>query len=289
MGLSASEWIELFPDTDYGHRLRFRRGAIQAFFGRTSEAGSILSERRRWLATAPGAYAGARDGCVPLLRETVALAVSCGIPSAAETVPGEATEGDAAFDGFDGFDACVKLGALWEPDWMLLAPDGSKRFRLLGGCVCFPSSWEFAEKLGLPLDAIHDVVPGLNPALGARIQSGLHRLRPGHTWERANWGLSRFSDRNQHPTRGLRPVDGTEALGELWLRVERQALVALPLSRGVLFGIRIAVCRLDQLAENAVLRAGFRRALSTMPEPMARYKHIEAGRAKILEQIDALR
>ena len=75
-----------------------------------------------------------------------------------------------------------------EPDILFLVPsDESGEFRLVAGCVCFPSSWRLAEKLGKPLTAIHGPVPGLNEQLGAPITQFLRRLEPGIAWRRENW------------------------------------------------------------------------------------------------------
>ena len=71
------------------------------------------------------------------------------------------------------------------------------------------------------------------------------------------------------------------ALDRLWLRVEHQALVALPESGGVVFGIRIALHRLDAVAATPAGR-GVRRALETMPVELAAYKRLETVRAQVI-------
>jgi hypothetical protein len=53
--------------------------------------------------------------------------------------------------------------------------------------------------------------------------------------------------------------------------VEHQALVALPRSGGVLFGIRIALHRLDAVVRDVAAAAGLRRALGSMPPEVAAY------------------
>ena len=70
----------------------------------------------------------------------------------------------------------------------------------------------------------------------------------------------------------------------MWLRVEHQMLVALPRSRGVLFGIRIALHRLDGLAADSELALGLGNALRAMPSAMAIYK----GLAEVRESLAAV-
>jgi hypothetical protein len=104
----------------------------------------------------------------------------------------------------------------------------------------------------------------------------------GISWLRANWGISRSSELNQHPSRNLPRLDTSIRPDEVWLRVERQALVALPQTRGVLFGIRVEVFGLEEVLGDAAATAGFARALRTMPEDMAAYKGIAPARERIL-------
>ena len=136
--------------------------------------------------------------------------------------------------------------------------------------------------MGRSLDYIHEVVPGLNVQLGAAIHSFLRKLAPGVAWLRSNWSLSRSPELNQHPERNLPRLDSTVAHRQVWLRIEHQALVRLPGSDGVLFGIRIAVHPLADVMRDAEVCHRLYRALETMPEPMARYKNHAEARPQLL-------
>jgi hypothetical protein len=178
----------------------------------------------------------------------------------------------------------LAIGELLEPDFILLKHDREQNAgpRLVAGCVCFPSSWSLADKVGRPVEWIHSVVPGLNDQLGARIGTFLRRMTPGQAWLRANWGLSRSPELNQHPERHLPRLDANVTSDEVWLRVEHQALVALPKSGGILFGIRIAVHPLAEVKQDPTAWVGLRRAMRTMPELMAAYKGVSTARERIL-------
>ncbi|NJN05908.1 MAG: DUF3445 domain-containing protein [Rhodobacteraceae bacterium] len=159
-------------------------------------------------------------------------------------------------------------------------PDGDPR--LVGGVVCFPSSWALEEKVGRDVAWIHEVVPGLNHALRAPIDNFLARLRPGVAFRRHNWGLSRWPQLNQHPSLNLPKLAPPLRVEDVCLRLEHQALVALPHSGGVLFGIDVRVHPLaDIVAEPGVARR-LRRAIETMPEAMAHYKNLHAARGELL-------
>jgi hypothetical protein len=256
---------ELFPDEDYRFHLTLRKGDLGEFFAAPQTA--VLTERRQWLAAGAHLYAAAADGAEPMLAETEALAVS------------SLTAGATALQRL------LNLGRELEPDFMLLARDDAGVFRLRAGVVCFPSSWALTEKMGLSLDEIHGVVPGLNPALGAPIGQFLHRLKPGTPYERANWGLAATAELNLHPSlsrpRLAPPLDP----GKVWVRIEDQILAALPASGGILFGIRLRLVPLGQILGDPRLKAGFRRALATMDEPLAAYKGIAGVRGELLAAI----
>jgi dimethylamine monooxygenase subunit A len=257
---------ELFPDQDYRFHLTLRKGSLAAFFGAPDPA--ILAERRRWLGVDPARYLVGGADAEPLVAEVENLAA--GWAGAAEATDGGVTE------------RLVRLGGRLEPDFVLMAADGGGNFRLRAGAVCFPSSWALAEKFGLTLDEIHGVVPGLNPSLAPAIGQFLHRLRPGAPFERANWGLAATSELNLHPAleraRLASPVDPART----WLRIEDQILAALPVTGGILFGIRVRLVPLAQLLVDPPVRAGLHRALLTMPDALAAYKGLAVVRPDLI-------
>lgn len=263
---------DLFPDGDYRFHLTLRRGGPEDFFAPRDSSGGLLAERRRWLDSGGRRYAQLTAEGEPLLAEFADLCAGWGLASAA------------------GLEA---LGASLEPDFLLLSPDLNGSFRLRGGVLCFPTGWALDEKLGYTVGFIHDAVPGLNPALGSPIDQFLTRLRPGMAFFRDNWGLTATDERNLHPSRRAelpslpRPGEtaGALSLAGIWLRVEHQALLALPGSGGVVFGIRIALHRLDQVARDRRAAAGLARALRTMPADLAAYKRVDGVRAALLTAI----
>jgi hypothetical protein len=258
---------DLFPDDDYRFQMRFERQPAADFFRPTPQHDELITQRRHWLKTD-------RENCTVVLPD--------GIPLVEEAWDFAKEETNLQPSTFN-LQPLLALGSSWEPDILLLKLDSSNRMQLLAGCVCFPSSWSLTEKIGQPIENIHGVVPDLNAAIGPQIHSFLSKLRPGVAWLRANWGLSRSSELNQHPQRNLPKLDAQVTLPEVWLRVEHQALVALPRTLGVLFGIRIAVHPLAEIREDRVIAERFIRAVKTMPEPMAQYKNIAVARQRIID------
>ena len=271
----SKSWVELFPDEDYRFNFGIQVGDAAAYFSPTADHERLCGERRRWLAAAPSKYAALLPEGAPLLRETIALARQW------NTVPDK----DSLAEEGDPFQLCLALGREWEPDFLLLKAAADGRLRLLGGSLCFPSSWRLEDKLGHPLDFIHAPVPGLAETLGRPIHAFLSKLRPGPAWCRSNWSLSRSAERNYHLDLARPRLLPPLREDEVFVRIEQQALVALPESQGVLFGIRLLILPLAAVRGKERARRGLLRALRTMPEPMADYKAIGAARTHIIAML----
>jgi dimethylamine monooxygenase subunit A len=254
-----------FREGPYSFEIRFGRGTFAEFYAPTRDNAAILAQRRELLRLNPERHLARLPEGDEFLSETVELAIR------EKTVDAGATE--------------ANLGARWEPDFLLLKREAGSA-RLVFGCVCFPSSWNLAEKTGRPIEEIHEVVPGLNAAIGRQIGTFLERLKPGVSWTRSNWGLSRHPDLNQHPALGLKRLDDRATADEIFFRVEDQSLLALPRSGGILFGIRIKVFSVRSMIGTEA-GAGLARALETMPEEMARYKGLAAARGGIVRLLRA--
>lgn len=173
-----------------------------------------------------------------------------------------------------GVTGAAELAGHWEPDFVLLRRQDGE-FRLVGACVCDPSWWDPAEKLGHTIETIHTPVPTLNADLGTRIRTFLHRLPSGQTLVRENWGLAAVSERNLHPAANRPRLNSESTVSQTWLRVEHQAFRALPDSGGVAFLIWLTVHPLAEVLRVPGIAAAFRRQMETMPPDIARYKGLE--------------
>lgn len=262
---------QYLPEGPYRFSMAFGRGKFADFYGPSPESDRILNERKRWLASHLQHHLAVLPEAAELIHETAMLAAEQGTL----TQPPPTTSSPTQIARF--------LGEHWEPDYLLLNRE-QDALKLVCGCVCFPSSWALEEKIGHPIEQIHHVVPALNPSIGRQIQSFLYNIKPGVSWNRSNWGLSRSPELNQHPGRKTPSLDERVLLEEVFLRVEEQSLVSLPQTRGILFGIRIKVFPLSCYAGT---EEGLRlaQALETMPEPMAEYKGLASSRPRIIAQL----
>lgn len=244
-----------------------RRGDAASFFSPRDPTGLVLAERRRWLKEDPENYAALTPAAEPALADTVALAQQLG-----ETLDPKLTP----------WEQLMALGRTWEADFVWMHPDGTGAHRLIGGVVCFPSSWSLQEKLGLTMSETHRPVPGLNTSLDRQIETFFAKMIPGVAWTRENANYSRVPDLNQHPVRPRRPLDATVTGEEFLIRLEHQLLLKFPASNSILFAIRMEVIPLSELLNCAEGSARLARLLDTMSVAAAEYKGIAQAREVIV-------
>ena len=259
----AHSWSRLFANSGFRWQMGLSAGDVDSFFALTENSAEILAERRRCLDQSPADYVALLDPGRPLVHEMLEIPSIAGVLGPAR---------DQSLES-----AARNL----EPDFVLLLPT-VKGPMVVGGVVCFPSSWSLPEKIGRTLHETHAPVPELNAQLGRRIEAALDRLPSAAAWQRDNWGLSRGGDRNHHPHKARPRLDETIEPNELWLRVERQLLYRLPRSGGILFGIRLEITPWHTLIQSEEAVVGLRRSLETMPDDIAAYKGLLSARRKIL-------
>ena len=242
---------------DFRFDMGLKRGSTDYF--RNSGPPGLLEERRTLLGADPASYAVSSEQAEPLLLETAGFARSLGVP-------------------LDDKASAASLGRAWEPDFVVL--DGE--LRVQAGCVCFPSFWSLPEKLGQAIDLVHAPVPGLNAEVGAKIRVFLERLKPGEVWERWNWGLAATPERNCHPSVQRPRLGPSATLATTWFRVEHQALVRLPETGAILFGIRIHTRTLEEeMAAAPGFAQTLKRQLESMPGAVLNYKGLGACRESL--------
>ncbi len=143
-------------------------------------------------------------------------------------------------------------------------------WRLSAACVCFPSRWRLASKLGDTLDGIHAPVPLYDELLAAPTNAFFDRLRVGRAFWRLNWTLLDSPALHQ-PTSERRAPSGS--LHDWFFRVERQTLRRLPDSGAAVFTIRTYVDSAAALvARDETFGPSLWRALHTAPSSVQEYK-----------------
>jgi hypothetical protein len=161
-------------------------------------------------------------------------------------------------------------------------------YRLIGATLCFPNRWLLEEKIGQPLDSIHEPVPGFAPALQRPIGHFFAALKPDRILARVNWGIADDATLFQPVGREAdAAITAANAGSALYLRVERQTLRRLPQSSAVLFTIRTEVTPLNRVIATRDDALTLASAIRDMSPAMLRYKHLAAARPALLAWLDA--
>ena len=269
----------------HAHRLPFAAG--------TMRMGLVPIDEREWLDFGPDAEAqlAAKRDLLATRREAVLRYLPGSGPASAEVLDlvlgalrRHHPERDLA--GTEGGHPLETAARLVQEDLCVLERDEDAH-RLTAGCVCFPSNWNLAEKLGRPVRAIHGPVPGFDPALAAPVDRFFERLAAGHLVMRFNWlvhdtPLLHQVDHAPDPT----PIPAGEAGERLWFRVERQVLRRLPTSGAVLFSIRTEIHPLRDAIATPEAAAALASGLRAMAPGLWAYRRMDRIGAPLLAWLD---
>ena len=169
----------------------------------------------------------------------------------------------------EGGRPALEAAALLVPDDLVVLVQSKGAWRMVAGVVCFPSHWSPPSKLGLPITDVHGPVPRYADELSHRVDRLLDHLSPDRPVWRRNWTVHASPELHApHPV----ATDGPIAPEDHWLRSERQALTALPVSAGILFSIRTEQVPIGSLRDRPDVASRLAAALRSTPPDLARYR-----------------
>lgn len=180
-------------------------------------------------------------------------------PQGAHTLPqGEKAVNElAAMLGVQG-DLKAVAAAHHEDMCVLTRADGEEVYRLVAAAVAWPSDWRPAEKMGLPLRALHAPIQGYEEQLASGVDQFMARLKPGPIFGRSNWFIAPTGDRrwlaDGPAERSFAHVTRFNAGEALFARCERQTLRRLPDTGAIVFTIGIYVAPLSALPAQSVAK-----------------------------------
>ncbi len=183
---------------------------------------------------------------------------------------------------------------LVQDDLLLLERDADG-WRLVAGALAFPSSWLLAEKMGHPLDFIHQPVPGFGA--GTRPAQIMARMfdaaRPETPMIR--WNFSLYGDARLFHPDVSGPKVARFGIGEradpVFLRVERQTLRKLPKTGAMAFTIRISLHGLDDLKnhpEAGRIAAVMTEQIESLTPDQLDYKGLTRERDRVLARLEEM-
>ena len=176
---------------------------------------------------------------------------------------------------------------------LLTLRPGDEQYRLVGAAVAWPSDWTPAEKLGLPLRALHAPIQGYEEQLASGVDHFMARLKPGAIFGRANWFIAPTEAKRWvagPPDEAFAHVTPENAGNTLFVRSERQTLRRLPKTGAILFTIGIYIEPLAKLSHAnqhrlaSAIRAlidgeGHRRGVDAYATALEGYAAVQNGSA----------
>ncbi len=185
------------------------------------------------------------------------------------------------------------LGRQVQEDLLLLSGDVAAGMPLVAGQLCFANAWCLDDKMGKSFLSIHDEVPLFAEQLGRSSNLLMERLKPGRPVWRINWSIKATSALNLAPpiNVALTPlqahVTAANAGERCMLRIERQVLLRLPRTGGILFTIHTHQATIARVAEHAAHGERLLGVLRTTPPDMLRYKGIAPFVAPLRDYLQA--
>ncbi|MBX7492803.1 DUF3445 domain-containing protein [Qipengyuania sp. 1NDW9] len=157
----------------------------------------------------------------------------------------------AAMLGLSG--GLPEVAAAHHEDMCLLTlREGDDQYRLVGAAVAWPSDWTPADKMGLPLRALHAPIQGYEEQLASGVDHFMAKLKAGAIYGRCNWFIAATGERRwvaEPPEEAFAHVTPENAGDTLFVRSERQTLRRLPETGAILFTIGIYVSPLGELSQ----------------------------------------
>jgi hypothetical protein len=214
-----------------------------------------MAYRDALIAERPGEVHALLPGAEPAAAELLATVLGHldGVPGYDRTADA-VRRPDAALVPLDG-PPLVAAGRLVQEDLCLLEKaDGEAEHRLTGAILCFPSNWTLAQKLGHGLARIHLPVEPYDDGIARRVQRMFDLIRPEAPVMRAN--LLVYGAHDLHNPRPEFDRHRPEPGGGRFVRVERQVMLRLPVTRAVVFSIHTYMVEPSALTPEQRARLG---------------------------------
>ncbi|KAK6334586.1 hypothetical protein TWF718_010043 [Orbilia javanica] len=175
-------------------------------------------------------------------------------------------------------EALKVLATTVEEDILILQKvDGKETYSLQGYVACFPNGFDSSKKMGMELREIHEPVPMFQEKLATSMDRFFGKLEIGRWVRRFNWTISTheklFLPTGNHHYEGEEVPDKLESvdLEKTYLRVERQVLLRLPVSRAIVFFVKTYMTPLARVKEEGQGEA-LATAIDGLPEKLGVYK-----------------
>ena len=184
-----------------------------------------------------------------------------------------------------GIDALVEASLLVADDVVVMQPMGAEpQLVVVAGVVCSPSRWSIQTKINSNMMAVHVPVPQYTDHVGKAVDTTLSRLRVDQPMVRSNWTIEDHCALFQ-PVAPKGPL--VQDVTQLWIRMERQTLRALPQTGGSMFTILTYQQPITEyVARGKDVASTLYSLVKRLPDDVAKYKSMLHYRDALLDWIE---
>jgi len=206
-----------------------------------------------------------------------------GLLEGGEDAADEAAQLVAAFAGkkleSTGISALVEAALMVADDIVVM------KSVVVAGVVCSPSRWRLNSKLGQDMLAVHRPVAKYAEQVGGAVDTTMARLKADKPMIRSNWTIEDHCSMFQ-PVGPNAPLVSDPS--QLWVRMERQTLRALPLCGGSMFKIRTYQQPITEyVARGADKAQTLQTLIKRLPDDVAQYKSLLHYRESLLAWLES--
>jgi hypothetical protein len=177
-----------------------------------------------------------------------------------------------------GLDALIEAALMVADDLVVM------KSVVVAGVVCSPSRWSLGTKLGQDMLAVHRPVAKYAEQVGGAVDTTMARLKADQPMVRSNWTIEDHCAMFQ-PVSPSAPMVSDPS--QLWVRMERQTLRALPLCGGSMFTIRTYQQPITEYVARGAEKARTLHSLITrLPDDVAKYKSMLHYRESLLDWLE---
>jgi hypothetical protein len=177
-----------------------------------------------------------------------------------------------------GLDALIEAALMVADDLVVM------KSVVVAGVVCSPSRWSLSTKLGQDMLAVHQPVAKYAEQVGGAVDTTMARLKADQPMVRSNWTIEDHCAMFQ-PVSPSAPMVSDPS--QLWVRMERQTLRALPLCGGSMFTIRTYQQPITEYVARGAEKARTLHSLITrLPDDVAKYKSMLHYRESLLDWLE---
>jgi len=250
-----------------------------------------LAEKERLFRLHPDQVWQETEGSRPAQDEVLQLVLADLSANHADTHVLTKDKVDVAGFSFSLIDANIaplrRAARIIQEDLLILERKESG-WHLVAASLSFPSSWSLTEKIGRPMNEIHDPVPGCgtNSRNDSMITRIFDKLPVDAPVKRMNWSINNTPE--LYLPGDTAGKDPDLNLDNVHVRVERQTLRKLAQTGGIVFSIRIFVHSLAEIMASPGARAyaqDFANQIRALDGPQVHYKGFASKQSALADRI----